>query len=366
MERISERIEDTDEDSRIIMCRYLHVKGKSVLINKSVYPEGLEAGSAISEKMITTSNHFVQGKLVEWWLDGVLVIYGFFQTGKGGDANISTVFTVKKKSDKSTAFRTLVEQPFSPWIRLDYCLQGKSDTSSAKGYPPCVPTDQQTLLKRIPDEKKPIDVNEFIEVYFSKDYFRRIACSDCVVLQLMVSRMFRQASLRGNDVRLTARMRRLLKQMILFSRHDPHEKRLFFESRVLELFMLQVEQFKAARCSCVLDERIKPYDVGKLHKARVFLEAHVATPVSLKQVSQFSGLNEFKLKKGFKMLFGKSVLQYLTGLRMETARELLLSNSETTVNEVAEKVGYQYAHHFIRAFRKEFGYTPGSVKKLND
>ncbi len=59
----------------------------------------------------------------------------------------------------------------------------------------------------------------------------------------------------------------------------------------------------------------------------------------------------------------KSVLQYLTGLRMETARELLLRDGETTVNEVAEKVGYQFAHHFIRPSRKEFGYTLGQLRK---
>lgn len=359
MAQISDTAIGEGEGSRIVLSRYLHIQGEKWLISESVYPEGLQTGSALRERAITISNQFAQGKLAEWWFDGVLITYGCFQIDYFPEASIRVVFTANKKSD---AFQQQVEQPLSPWIRLDYCLQGKVNTSPTQGYPPCVPITQQSLLHGMPDEKRPIAIHEFIEVYFSKDYFRRIACTDCVVLQLMASKMFRETSLRGNTIRLTYRMRLLLKQLVRFSGHDPHEKRLFFESKVLELFMLQVEQFKAARCSCALDQNIKPYDVDKLHKARAFLETHIDTPVSLKQVSHFAGLNEFKLKKGFRILFGKSVLQYLTGLRMETARELL-SDGQATVNEVAEKVGYQYAHHFIRAFRKEFGYTPGQLKK---
>jgi AraC-like DNA-binding protein len=68
-------------------------------------------------------------------------------------------------------------------------------------------------------------------------------------------------------------------------------------------------------------------------------------------------LNEYKLKTGFKALFGKPVYDYLLDKRMEYAR-LLLEKQTFHVYEVAEMVGYSDSSSFSKAFFKRYGYRP--------
>lgn len=64
-----------------------------------------------------------------------------------------------------------------------------------------------------------------------------------------------------------------------------------------------------------------------------------------------------KLKSGFKQLFNTTVFGHLRTVRMQEPRRLLLEEN-MYVNEVTDKVGYKYPHHFTAAFKKEFHMTP--------
>ena len=64
-----------------------------------------------------------------------------------------------------------------------------------------------------------------------------------------------------------------------------------------------------------------------------------------------------KLKEGFKQVYGASVFVFLLDYKMQ-ASKTMLSSGNYNVNEVALKVGYSTATHFINAFKKKFGTTP--------
>lgn len=68
------------------------------------------------------------------------------------------------------------------------------------------------------------------------------------------------------------------------------------------------------------------------------------------------GLNDFKLKLGFRQVFGTTVFGYLHEHRMEQA-QLLLQERRMNVEEVARTVGYANRSSFA-AFRKKFGINP--------
>lgn len=59
----------------------------------------------------------------------------------------------------------------------------------------------------------------------------------------------------------------------------------------------------------------------------------------------------------FKHLFNTTVSAYVLARRMEKGKELL-EKGDTTVSEVAFKVGYANRAHFTRAFTRKFGYPP--------
>ncbi|MCM2675877.1 response regulator transcription factor [Alkalicoccobacillus plakortidis] len=70
----------------------------------------------------------------------------------------------------------------------------------------------------------------------------------------------------------------------------------------------------------------------------------------------------------FSMLFkqetGKSFSEYLNGLRIQKASELLL-NTSNKVFEIAEFVGYKEYKYFVQVFKKKLGLTPTHYRRLN-
>ena len=83
---------------------------------------------------------------------------------------------------------------------------------------------------------------------------------------------------------------------------------------------------------------------------------------SLRSLSKQFGLNEFKLKKGFKDLFGFTVFGYIQLLKMRHAKTLIEDNG-LNISQVANRVGYKNPNHFSVAFKKQFGLNPSSIRR---
>jgi len=130
-------------------------------------------------------------------------------------------------------------------------------------------------------------------------------------------------------------------------------KRLYLESKTLELIALTLEPIlNKQQCST-----LSPRDRDQIYLAREKLLEELEAPPSLKELAQTVGCNEYKLKQGFRELFGTTVFGCLQTYRMEYAR-LLLMEENITVTEVAFAVGYTDISAFCRAFRKQFGISP--------
>jgi AraC-like DNA-binding protein len=132
---------------------------------------------------------------------------------------------------------------------------------------------------------------------------------------------------------------------------------LYLEGKVLELFSLQLEQIASAKPPS--GDRISRGDAEKLHAVREFIAANYLLPLSLTGLSVQFGLNEFKLKKGYKILFGTTVFGHIHSLRMGKAKALL-AEGRLNVSEVSDLIGYGNVPAFSAAFRKCFGYPPSS------
>ena len=138
-----------------------------------------------------------------------------------------------------------------------------------------------------------------------------------------------------------------------------HMKMMYYESKIMELFLMQAEQ--ADRLAGSNIAAIHPSDKERLYAARDFLKERMFEPISLMQVARHCGLNDFKLKKGFKAPFGATVFGYLNELKMNYGRQMLLE-SACTVAEAGYVLGYTDSYNFSKAFRKYFGYPPGKLK----
>ncbi len=155
---------------------------------------------------------------------------------------------------------------------------------------------------------------------------------------------------------LTPAMRLPLEQIF----HCPFQgktKQIYLESKCLELIALKLDQLKD------IDQRtgptcdLKPDDIDRIHQAKAILTTQIDSPPSLMELSRQVSLNDYKLKVGFRQVFGTTVFGYLHQHRMETARQLL-GEQRMNVKEVAQSVGYNNQSRFAAAFRKQFGINP--------
>jgi AraC-like DNA-binding protein len=136
-------------------------------------------------------------------------------------------------------------------------------------------------------------------------------------------------------------------------------RRIYLEGKILELLSLQLKN-NLLYTPENIERVIAKDELLKLQTAKQLLEENIKNPFSLIELAKKCGLNDFKLKKGFKEVYGHTVFGYLAQLRMEKAQ--LLLQQGLTVNEVADAVGYKNPHHFTAAFKKWYGFLPSLVK----
>ncbi len=151
------------------------------------------------------------------------------------------------------------------------------------------------------------------------------------------------------------RKMRLVADMFASSYSGPL-RRLHLETRALELIGLQLAEYLAPGIPALLPT-LKTSDISRIRDARELLIQDMENPPSIAQLARMAGINEKKLKCGFKQVFGVPVFEYFRNYRLEIARELLTSRI-MNVTEVAMHIGYQNLSHFSEEFRKKYGVTP--------
>ena len=170
-------------------------------------------------------------------------------------------------------------------------------------------------------------------------------------------------SFAAKDLSVTMEMKKVIND-ICECKRTGELKRMHTESKILELLMLQLEQMQAS------SEEVDKYlirhdDLSKIEHARNVLDAAYTSPPTIIELSKQVMLNEFKLKRGFKEYYGITIYGYVTRLRMEEARLMILEDKQS-IGQIASAVGYNHSSHFTDAFKRYFGILPSEVRSVDD
>lgn len=206
-------------------------------------------------------------------------------------------------------------------------------------------------------------VHRMLEIQMSDDFFMRLIDEDCPTLSRFASNIEKQqvARIAPNNLVITPKMRSAIGE-IMSSNRKGRMLHLYLEAKLLELFTMQIEQCEYLYGDSVPKTSLKKGDIDKLHAAKERLEHALYEPPTLLALAREVGINDFKLKKGFRELFGTTVFGYVNDIRMEQAHTMLLDENKT-VTEVADALGYSEPHHFSKAFKKKYGYPPRELKQ---
>jgi AraC-like DNA-binding protein len=145
---------------------------------------------------------------------------------------------------------------------------------------------------------------------------------------------------------------------ILYVKGRGASRQLFLEAKGLELLAVLIDELALASEATA---PLTSWDIERLERGRRLLLERMTSPPSLPELARSVGLNEFKLKAGFRTLFGISVFGYLRTQRMDHARRLL-AQRDLSVTEIAARVGYANPSKFAAAFRRHFGFPPSALR----
>lgn len=202
----------------------------------------------------------------------------------------------------------------------------------------------------------------FFEVHFSKERFLHLAQNSCKSLQVFGEYVAagRFAKIAEQNQPISLAMHQCIRQ-IMACQHITGLKLLFLQAKCIELLVLQAEAFEKASTKTQGTILKSAYDKECIYHARDYLIQHLNEPPSIAELAKLSGINEFKLKQGFKEVFATSVFAYLNEHRLDHAKDLLLDGQ--SIKSVAEEMGYSSVQHFSTAFRKKFSISPGKVAR---
>ena len=157
------------------------------------------------------------------------------------------------------------------------------------------------------------------------------------------------------EKRLAPMISVVLNQMVQQSLHQSMYK-LYLRAKVFELMSLYFNKDKEMdieQCPFLVDDK----NIKKIRNAKEIIISRMTEPPTLTDLASEVEISLKKLKEGFKQVYGASVYVFLLDYKMQVSKRLL-SSGNYNVNEVALKVGYSTATHFINAFKKKFGTTP--------
>lgn len=146
-----------------------------------------------------------------------------------------------------------------------------------------------------------------------------------------------------------------LSQLFQMPVHGPAQK-IFEQGKVFEIlahYFNRSEDADTESCPFLEDED----NVQKIRLAKNILIDRMTDPPTIPELAIEIGLNEYRLKEGFKNIYGTTVFKFLNDYRLDVARQLL-DGGKVKVNEAAYHIGYHNPSHFIAAFKKKFGVTP--------
>ena len=94
-----------------------------------------------------------------------------------------------------------------------------------------------------------------------------------------------------------------------------------------------------------------------------YLNANLEYLPTVKELADRAMVSEVYFRKQFKACYQKSPNEYRNELRLERAKSYL-EHGEISIQEISDTLGYATVSHFIKEFKKRYGYSPLKFRKL--
>ncbi|QCX01964.1 helix-turn-helix transcriptional regulator [Aggregatimonas sangjinii] len=137
---------------------------------------------------------------------------------------------------------------------------------------------------------------------------------------------------------------------------------LSLEGRLYLILAMQLMEHHNFENKVTLPESLSKSDIKKIHELSQYIVDNIANPLSVVILAEQSGLSPKKLQLGFRVLYSKSVNEYIRQLKLEISRDYL-KNTELSVSEIVYAIGIKSRSYFSKIFSEAYGILPTEYRK---
>lgn len=158
--------------------------------------------------------------------------------------------------------------------------------------------------------------------------------------------------------RASLKMERMAKELKAAMSLKNVEAYFSFQAKVME-FLSYCIQFRYRNAELSLS----PSELTTVNKARQYLLEHLCQPPSIEDLARHCNTNSCKLKKDFKRAYHATIYGYIKEKRLEKSK-VLLQNTEWSIANIANQIGYANPSKYANAFKLYTGMTPSEYRKM--
>ncbi|MEC4051170.1 AraC family transcriptional regulator [Myroides odoratimimus] len=314
------------------------INTKEILLEKRYQTLYSETANLDKCKTIRIQNDIVENKVTEYYNQNSILIFGMM--------NIKKDISIEMYTDE-------------PFYEMHFCINGRSAFNSTYNNVKFNKNQHNLYLQKELQGtfKQNENSNEYLEVLFTQDHV------DSLINQyegLIPSINKTNNQLFQNNTLVNVEIKTVLTEIYNTNRTGVM-KQLYLDVKSKELLLLQFEQYIRLNSNKDLT-KISLSDKQKLTEAKEHIEQNYQDPLSLSELALEVGLNDYKLKKGFKEVYNTTVFGYVYQLRMEYAHKLL-RNTTIPIKEIAHYCGYEHVQHFTSAFKRMYQTTPAKYRE---
>ncbi|MDB4093003.1 helix-turn-helix transcriptional regulator [Flavobacteriaceae bacterium] len=244
------------------------------------------------------------------------------------------------------------------YIQFHFCLKGSSKFLFNQGSYIFNVENENSILLYNPNKELPIDLllhanSQVISILISIKKFHSLFSNESDQISFLNNDNIENKLYKEKKIgpMIAVILNQMYQQSLNLSMYKLYLRGKIFE--LMSLYFNKDKEMDIEQCPFLADDN----NIKKIKKAKEIIISRMIEPPTLVELAKEVDISLKKLKQGFKQVYGASVFSFLIDYKMQVSKRLL-SSGNYNVNEVALRVGYSTATHFINAFKKKFGTTP--------
>ena len=138
---------------------------------------------------------------------------------------------------------------------------------------------------------------------------------------------------------------------------------LNIEGQLNLILALQILEHKSYEDKFTLPNSISKNDLVKTKEISQYINDNVQDSFTVAELASIHGISPKKIQTGFKLLYGKSVNEYVRLKKLELSRELI-ETTEYSISEIVYQIGYKSRSYFSKIFSENYDILPVEYKEL--